>query len=163
MASIIQRAVEKMRGLLLAETGLSVSLAKLEESPYPEAVSPEQFVLGAVGSEMLERRGKVRYPLFVVYCDRLTRDTTAKFGRLSDVLRVVIEIRLSQDRLDGLQERLLRAVDAVTDVLDQNEGCLDEEVYLSGKREIQVEPTKQGGQNYLQSAKVMTELIWSRI
>jgi hypothetical protein len=158
----MQAATEKVRSLLTAETGLATALAEQEGSAYPVRIEAEQVVGGAVSAEVLERRGKVRYPLFVVYCDRLTRDATAKLGGMSEKLRVVVEIRMSQDRLEGLHERLLAAVDASCAVLDQNEGCLDEEVYLSGKREIQIDAVKHGGSNYLQTAKVMTELIWSR-
>jgi hypothetical protein len=162
MTSAIQRAVERVRGLLAAETGLAVSLAALEDSPYPVEVKAEQVTLGAVSAELLEKAGKVRYPLFAVYCNRVTRDGAAKLGGLSEKLRVVVEIRMSQDRLEGLQERLLAALDAVGDVLDRNEGCLDQEAYLSGKRDIEIEAVKHGGSNYLQTAKVTAEVIRGR-
>ncbi|MGC4052233.1 MAG: hypothetical protein QM757_23095 [Paludibaculum sp.] len=39
-------------------------------------------------------------------------------------MRLVTEVRVSSDRLEGLAEKLHFQVDAVRDVLERNAGCL---------------------------------------
>ena len=45
-----------------------------------------------------------------------------KFRTFSGKVRTVAEIRVSQDRIEGLEDQLRLYVDAVTQILDSNRG-----------------------------------------
>ena len=45
---------------------------------------------------------------------------------------MAIEVRVSQDRLEGIEEQLQMYVDAVTQVLDQNRGDWGEGMFYAG-------------------------------
>ena len=47
---------------------------------------------------------------------------TEKFRTFSGKVRTVAEVRVSQDRIEGIEEQLRLYVDAVTQVLDANRG-----------------------------------------
>jgi hypothetical protein len=67
---------------------------------------------------------------------------------------MVIETRISQDRLDDIQTNLQSYVDAVTQVLADNRGDWGDGVFYAGGYEISFGGVKHGGRNFLQLAKV---------
>lgn len=64
------------------------------------------------------------------------------------------EVRVSQDRLEGVESQLQLYVDALTQVLDQGRGDLGDGVFYAGGYEVSYSPVKHGGRNFLQTAKV---------
>ena len=74
---------------------------------------------------------------------------------------MAIEVRVSQDRLDGIEEQAQMYLDAVTQVLDQNRGDWGEGMYYAGGYEATFAPVKHGGRNFIQSAKVTFEVAVS--
>jgi hypothetical protein len=73
---------------------------------------------------------------------------------------MAIELRHSQDRLDGLQDSLELYIDAVTQVL--NRGDWGEGMFYGGAYEVSFGPVKKGGKNFMQAAKVTFEIGVSR-
>ena len=67
---------------------------------------------------------------------------------------MVIEVRISQDRLEDMQAHLQSYVDAVNQVLDDNRGDWGDGVFYAGAYEITFGGVKHGGRNFLQVAKV---------
>ena len=72
--------------------------------------------------EIWERASVVKYPLIQVYSDRVRNLLTEKFRTFSGKVRTVAEVRVSQDRIEGLEDQLRLYVDAVTQILDANRG-----------------------------------------
>src|ERR1017187_4236679 len=71
---------------------------------------------------------------------------------------VAIEVRVSQDRLVGIENQLQTYVDAVTQVLDQNRGDWGEGMFYAGCYEAALGPVKHGGRNFIQAGKVTFEV-----
>ena len=71
---------------------------------------------------------------------------------------MAIEVRHSQDRLDGLQDALELYADAVTQVLDANRGDWGDGMFYGGEYEVAFGAVKQGGKNFIQVAKVTFEI-----
>jgi hypothetical protein len=70
----------------------------------------------------------------------------------------VAEVRISQDRIEGLEQQLRLYVDGVTQVLDTNRGSWGQGMFYTGQYEVRFDPVQQGGRNFLQIAKVIFEV-----
>lgn len=165
MATPTQRSVQAMRRLLGdAVDGLPASIAMLRESPEQADAAIEERQLGALQAppELHDRVGRSMQPSYQVYVERVRNKMTEKFRKFSGSVEVVVEVRVSQDRLDGLTERLQFYADAVTDVVERNRGCVEVGVYLPGTYEVSFEQVKKGGLNVMQTARVKCELEVSR-
>jgi hypothetical protein len=164
MATPTQRAVEKMIWLLSNEAGLLESVARLRD---PDSGPLELVPMPAVEAlqapaELREKKLRVEYPSLTVAVDRVKNEMREKFRRFSGIVRVVAEVRVSQDRLDGLTESLQFYADAVGDAIERQRGDLGDGVYLPGTYEVTFEAVKRGGLNYQQTARVSCELAVSR-
>ncbi len=161
MASTGSVTTRKVVELLRArEGGLSSVVAELaEESGVALAsVTPAQVLNQNVSMELSERSQVVKYPVVHVYTDRIRNELKEKFRKFSGKVRTVAEIRVSHDRIEGIEERLRLYVDAVTRVLDANRGSWGEGTHFGGQYEVTIEPVKHGGKNFLQMAKVIFEV-----
>ena len=68
------------------------------------------------------------------------------------------EVRVSQGRLEGIEQQLRLYVDAVTQVLDANRGDWGQGMFFTGGYEVKFDPVQYGGRNILQVAKVIFEV-----
>lgn len=105
-----------------------------------------------------ERSLAVKYPVIHVYVDRVRNLLTEKFRSFSGKVRTVAEVRVSQDRIEGLEDQTRLYVEAVTQVLDANRGGWGQGAFFTGAYEVNYEQVQQGGRNFLQIAKVTFEV-----
>jgi hypothetical protein len=73
-----------------------------------------------------------------------------------------VEVRHSQDRLDGLQDALELYVDSVTQVLDGERGDWGNGLFYAGGYDVSLGAVKHGGRNFLQTAKILFQIDVSR-
>ena len=132
---------------LAADTGVPLA-------PVPPAHVVDQHIPIAVA----ERVGAVKYPVVHVYSDRTQNLLTEKFRTFSGKVRTVAEVRVSQDRAEGIEDQLRLYVDSVTQVLDANRGSWGQGAFYTGGYEVTYEPIQHGGKNLLQIAKVTFEV-----
>jgi len=137
-------------GTLAADSGIALA-------PLP----PEHVIAQNTSVAIAERSLAVKYPVVHVYSDRVRNLLTEKFRTFSGKVRTVAEVRVSQDRIEGIEEQLRLYVDAVTQVLDSNRGSWGQGAFYTGGYEITFDPVKQGGKNFLQVAKVTFEVDMS--
>jgi hypothetical protein len=148
-------------GLLTAPaTGVGAAVTNLAaDSGVPLApIPPEQVVDQNVSIALTERAQAVIYPVVHVYSDRVRNLLTEKFRTFSGKIRTIAEVRVSQDRLEGIEEQLRLYVDAVTQVLDSNRGSWGQGVFFTGGYEASFDPVQHGGRNFLQVARVSFEV-----
>jgi hypothetical protein len=107
---------------------------------------------------LMEKSSAVKYPVLLVYADRVQNLLTEKFRNFSGKVRTVAEVRASQDRIEGLEDNLRLYVDAVTQVLDANRGDWGQGMFFTGGYEVKFDPVQHGGRNLLQVAKVIFEV-----
>jgi len=127
-----------------------------------EPLPPAHIVNQNVAVELTERAKIVKYPVIHVYVDRVRNQLTEKFRVFSGKARTVAEVRVSEDRLEGVEEQLRLYVDAITGVLDANRGSWGEGAFFAGGYEVAFEPVKHGGKNFIQTAKVSFEVDLSK-
>lgn len=107
---------------------------------------------------LMEKSSSVKYPVVLVYADRVQNLLTEKFRHFSGKVRTVAEVRASQDRIEGLEEKVRLYVDAVTQVLDANRGDWGQGMFFTGGYEVKFDAVQHGGRNVLQIAKVIFEV-----
>jgi hypothetical protein len=135
-SAVIDKVVERL------------SATFLEEQVHAENVAPE----------LAEKTAGVLYPGIYAYCDKVINDQVEKFRTFSGRVRVGVDVRHSQDRLEGLSDALELLVDAVGDVLTSSRGDWLDGMFYGGKYEVSFAPTKHGGKNFIQTAKVTFEI-----
>lgn len=163
MANIARITSTFVEGMLRSETGLPQSVAALsvESSfvvPDPNALS---IVTRNVAPELTEKSAGSRYPVFHIYCDRITNSLREKFRKFSGGADMAIEIRVSHDHLEEVERQLNLYIDAVTDVLDRNRGDWGSGMFYTGGYEVSLAPMKTGGRHFLQSAKIKFNVLIS--
>lgn len=161
MANTGSVAARKMVEFLSSpEAGIGPAVAQIamESGVELHAIPPAHVANQNVSFELSEKSQVVKYPVVHVYTDRIRNLLTEKFRTFSGKVRTVAEVRVSQDRIEGMEERLRLYVDAVTRVLDQNRGNWGEGAFFAGQYEVSIDPVKHGGKNFLQVAKVVFEV-----
>lgn len=142
--------------LLVAPQGLNAcvsTLAQAESVTLP-LVGLNQILAQNVSVELAERSTDVQYPMVSVYCEKIVNQLKEKFRNFSGIAVMAVEMRVSQDRLEGIEDQLQMYTDAVTQVLDQNRGDWGEGMFYAGCYEAALGPVKHGGQNFIQVGKV---------
>lgn len=156
MAQIGTKAVEKAASLLRAPAGLQAGLAAVAQAnkvvlPVVEAT---QIIAQNIPAEVIEKSAGTRYPAFHIYCEKLQNTLREKFRRFSGTASLNVDVRVTHDRLEGLEGNLQWHVDALTEVLDSNRGDWGQGLFYTGGYTVTYQPVKHGGKNFLQTAKV---------
>ena len=141
-------------------TGLGSTVAKVAaDSGIPlTPIPPENVIDQNLPVAVAERSLAVKYPVVHVYSDRTRNLLTEKFRTFSGKVRTIAEVRVSQDRAEGIEDQLRLYVDSVTQVLDTNRGSWGQGAFYTGGYEVTYEPIQHGGKNLLQIAKVTFEV-----
>jgi hypothetical protein len=156
MAQVESKSTGKILSLLQEPAGLPyfvTSIADREGVRLP-AIEPRQVIPQNITPEAVERSAGATYPAVYVYCEKLANSLREKFRMFSGTARMAVEVRVSQDRLEGLERKLSLYVEAVTDVLDARRGDWGQGLFYTGGYEVAFGPTKHGGKNFIQTAKV---------
>jgi hypothetical protein len=141
-----------------ADTGLGPAVATLAADSGMALAPISQVVNQNVPIALAERAKAVKYPVLYVYSDRVQNLLTEKFRTFSGKVRTVAEVRVSQDRLEGIEQQLRLYVDAVTQVLDSNRGSWSQGMFFTGGYAVTFEAVQHGGSNFVQAAKVSFEV-----
>lgn len=151
-----RKLVEKLAGT----GGLPASVAAVAEAANErlQPIGAAQIVAQNVAADLIERSNMVRYPSVHVYCEKLTNTLRERFRTFSGKAHLVMEVRASQDRMEGLERQVQLYVDAVTRVLDGNRGDWGGGFFYGGGYEVAFGPVKRGGKSYLQTAKISVEV-----
>jgi hypothetical protein len=165
MASTGSVAARKMVEFLTApDKGIGPVVAQLANDAgvaLPQ-IPPAHVVNQNVPFDLAEKAQAVKYPAIHVYTNRVRNLLTEKFRTFSGKVGTVAEVRVSQDRLEKIEERLRLYVDAVTQVLDTNRGSWGEGAFYTGGYEVTYDAVRHGGKNYLQIARVSFDVDFSQ-
>jgi hypothetical protein len=156
MLQIAGPSTKKVLGVLAAPDGLpaAVEALNLQQGMKLPSITPQQIIAQNVTPDLSEQSSANNYPLVYVYCNKVVNLLREKFRTFSGETQMVVEARVSQDRLDQLETNLQAYVDAVTLVLDNSRGDWGDGVFFDGGYEVAFGGVKHGGRNFLQIAKV---------
>lgn len=154
------KVIQRITGV----NGLNSGLAALTQGGIGLAspLDAAQVRSQNVAADVAERSAPVQYPAVNVYCEKIVNSLREKFRTFSGGVQMAIELRHSQDRLDGLQDALELYTDALTQVLNAGRGDWGDGMFYGGAYEVSFGPVKKGGKNYIQVAKVTFEIGVSR-
>ena len=156
MASVVSMTTRAVMDLLTADPGVAGNLAAMwkdANQPVAELVAP-RVVAGFAAAGVFDLAQGGKYPQVIVYCEKVRNAMTEKFNHFSGTVDMVLEVRHSQDRLEGLEERTQMYCEAVIATLDDARGDWSNGVYFTGEYEVKFEPAKHGGRNFVQVARV---------
>jgi hypothetical protein len=160
MARVGNRVLTKVLEVLQAEESMTAAAGRIamEEGLEQPVIAVEQIRALYAAPELLERSLATRYPCIHVYCERIANTLREKFRQFSGTATVTVEVRCSQDRLEGLEDQVRLFTDAVTEVLGSNRGDWGDGTFYPGGYAVTFGPVKQGGKGFLQIAKATFEL-----
>lgn len=156
MLQIGSLTTNKLMAILVGTGGVpeTVSALAAELSIELPAVTPQQVIAQNAAPDLAEHSLVTKYPIVCIYCGKIANRQREKFRTFSGDADMVIEARVSQDRLEDIGPNTQMYVDAITAVLDCNRGDWGDGVYYGGGYEVAFGGVKQGGRNFLQIAKV---------
>ena len=156
MPQIVRLTTSKVVEILAGSEGLPAAVAALSEKLGLSlaGVSAQQIIAQNVAPDLVERATVSNYPLVYVYCNKVVNELREKFRVFSGRAEMVVEARISQDRLDDMQSNVQSYADAITEVLDDNRGDWGDGVLFAGGYEVSFGAVKHGGRNFLELAKV---------
>lgn len=156
MAGLSGILTDTVVALLISTTdGANVRLAAIEQADSTVRTPGIRTILGLNASvEIVEKTGMAQYPALLVYCDKVSNTQKEKFRTFSGSAHAVVEVRHSQDVLNGIESNLEACVDAVCALLDDSRGDWGSGLFYGGGYEVSYEPVGRGGGNFLQRAKV---------
>ncbi len=149
--------------LLRGGTGLPFTIsavAALEGTQLP-LIDASQVLGQNVAPEIVEKSVGVKYPTVYVYCSGLSNQLKEKFRTFSGKAHMAVEVRVSHDRLEGVTENMQLYSAAVTEVLDSQRGDWGGGMFYTGGYTVEFQPIKQGGKNFLQTAKIAFDVEMS--
>lgn len=156
MLQIAGSSTQKVLGVLAGAGGLpaAVEALVLQQGMTLPAITPQQIIGQNVAPDLAEQSTISNYPLVYVYCSKVVNELREKFRTFSGEAQMVVEARVSQDRLEQIEGNLQAYVDAITQVLDNSRGDLGDGTFFDGEYEVTFGGVKHGGRNFLQIAKV---------
>jgi hypothetical protein len=151
-------------GMITGPSGMNANLASLStpDNLLAQPIDTAQIYQQNVAVELAERSKIIKYPSLYVYCEKYANTLIEKFRSFSGSVQMAVEVRHSQDRLDGLQDALELYVDSVTQVLDAERGDWGTGLYYAGGYDVSLGAVKHGGKNFVQTAKISFQIEVSR-
>lgn len=144
---------------LTAAAGVNASLTTIAGGGLaPTLLNPAQFRAQNAAPDLVERSTVTQYPSIQVYCEKIVNSLEEKFQRFSGSVHLAIEIRHSQDGLEGLEAAVELYTDAVMRTLETNRGDWGDGMYYAGGYQVVFGAVKHGGRNFVQAAKVTFEI-----
>lgn len=156
MISIGQAASTKVVQLLTAPAGLNSSVASISQTANVSMapIAGQNIFTNNVSSELAEKTGEAKYTAVYVYCERMSNTLKEKFRSFSGTVQMSMEIRVSQDRFDGIDQQTQLYAEAAAQVLTQNRGDWGQGLFYTGQYDVQYGPVKHGGRNFLKTGKI---------
>jgi len=127
-------ATGKVLERITGPSGVNAGLrAVTQGEPEPaKRVDTSQVRAQNVAAQTAEHALGVKYPMVNVYCEKIVNDLRQKFQTFSGQVEMVIEVRQSQDRLEGIEDSLELYVDAAMQMLDGSRGDWGDGMYYGG-------------------------------
>ncbi|HTX39699.1 MAG TPA: hypothetical protein VME43_32000 [Bryobacteraceae bacterium] len=155
-ANIASGTTAAVLSLMQGASGINASLLALQQAGSPGGgfAATVQVTAQNVAPDLVERSTAMRYPTANIYCEKVVNTLKEKFRSFSGRVEMVMEIRHSQDGLEGLESALELYTDAASQALDATRGDWGNGMFYSGGYEITFGAVKRGGRGFVQSARI---------
>lgn len=156
MARATNLALTSLFDLLRGSNGVAKHLTAIRAEKHIDRIElPDPWCLALNASIDLEDKAiGIKYPQILVHAGKTRNLLTEKFRKFSGVVEVVVEIRVSSDKLNLLDRQSLLYTDVVTGVLEDCRGEWGDCVFYSGRYEAESGPAKKGGKHFVQVTRI---------
>ena len=154
MANFCVQGLEKLRDVLLGAANAALAAIAARDGERWKLLEEKTVLLHNVTAEMADKNRSTVYPAVYCYAARMENVLRQKFAAFSGPVRLVVEVRCSGERYDGLEKELASYVEAVTTGLAGAAGPWGSNLIYSGGYTVKFEPVKLGGRNFIQAAKI---------
>jgi hypothetical protein len=151
---IVSTACSSLKTLLSGETGLSWAMARNHQLVNDQPIEICEVRNEHVSTDISER-APIRYPVIMIYCERLTNTQREKFTTLSGVAHLVAELRASGNTVAAVRDQTITLAEAIMTVLDCHKGVWHSSIQYCGGYEASFQPIKKGGTQLLQVTKII--------
>ncbi len=160
MAGPARAATEKVIGLLTGPAGLAFVLAAISEREGVEIPGIENAQVSGiqVAAEAAERSAGVKYPAVYAYCERVANTLREKFRTFSGTVEMVVEARLSHERLEGVSRDVQYYAAGIGEILDAERGDWSGGMFYAGGYKVEFGAVRKGGRGFVQGARVRFEV-----
>jgi len=160
VANLCLAALDQLRAFLLAGDGVNAALEGIgaRDMAYLTPLEESNVLLQNVPSDLADENEPATYPAVHLYCSQMDNRLLRKFSRFSGPVEVVAEVRVSGERFVELDAQLARYVEAVSEVLANHQGTWSENLVFGGAYKVKFGPVREGGFNFIQSARFEIEL-----
>ncbi len=161
MARTTAEALDHLRALLTdAATGMNAQLGGIEsrDGVILERLSDQHFALRNMPADLADQTREAGYPSVFLFAEQAENLNREKFAFFSGPLLLGAEMRITADRSDRLEADLHRYVEALLNVLQASRGEWTDGLVYSGRYAVTFAPSRLGGENFLQSARVSIPL-----
>ena len=155
-AGIASGVTGKLFAFMQGPSGINACLLAMQQAGNPGGgFAPAIEVIAQnVAPELAEKSLAMRYPTANIYCEKVANTLKEKFRSFSGVVQMVIEVRYSQDVLEGLENALEMYADAVAQAVDGTRGDWEDGMFYSGGYQVSFGAVKRGGRGFLQAARI---------
>ena len=103
--SVAGATTSRVMQLITSDSGMNATLlsASMPGAPPVELIGTPQVSAQNVSVEISDRSQGLQYPVVQVYCEKVSNLLHEKFRTFSGNAQMAVEIRHSQDRIDGLE------------------------------------------------------------
>ena len=160
MASLCLAALDKLREFVLASDGTNPTLAAIgaRDMVHLPALMDQNVLIQNVPAKLADENNATVYPAVYLYCDRMENALIEKFTKFSGPIFLIADVRVSGERIEGLDKDLARYVEAVRAVLGANQGQWTDNLAYSGAYNVRFREVELGGRNFIQTAQIEVEL-----
>jgi hypothetical protein len=142
--------------LLRSKNGVNARLSLIRKEAMLDRTDAPDPVVQALnaGVDMEDKATGTKYPQILVHLGKVRNLLTEKYRKFSGVAELVVEVRVSHDRLDMLDRATLVYTDSVVGVLEDCRGEWGDCVFYSGRYEIDYGPVRRGGRHFVQTTRI---------
>lgn len=98
-----------------------------------QAIPAAQIFTDNVPSEMAEKTLDFKYTAIYVYCETMANTLKEKFRSFSGYLQMVVDVRVSQDRLEGIDQMSQLYSESVAQTLNQLRGDWGQGLFMAAR------------------------------
>jgi hypothetical protein len=158
VANLCLLGLSKLREILLGSANAALAEIAARDGEHWKLLDEKSVLLHNVPAEVADQNRSTVYPAVYCYAARMENVLRQKFAAFSGPVRLVVDVRCTSERYEGLERELASYVEGVTTGLAAAAGSWGEHLIYSGGYTVKFEPAKLGGRNFIQSAKIELEV-----
>ncbi len=151
---------QKLANLLTSGSALQTAVTGLakQSGVVVPSISNNQVIVTSMSPDMADKNAQLTYPRVCIYALQIRNSQNQKFCSFSGAIALAADIWFSSNLLPATGIGLHYYIQAISSILQANEGDWGDGFYFSGMYDVQLQPAKAGGFGFVESARVTCTL-----